>query len=50
MVSLRRPSTDTMRELLTSQSKLGFTYAADGATASLPPAGYMVNHTRIKFR
>ena len=26
MVSLRRPSTDTMREFLTSQSKLGFTY------------------------
>jgi uncharacterized protein (UPF0548 family) len=49
MVSLRRPSTDTMREFLTSQSKLGFTYKAVGATASLPPVGYMVNHTRIKL-
>ena len=34
---------------MTSQSKLGFTYSAVGATASLPPAGYMVNHTRIKL-
>ena len=49
MVSLRRPSAKTMSEFLTSQSKLGFTYTAVGATASLPPAGYMVNHTRIKL-
>ncbi len=27
----------------------GFTYAAVGATASLPPAGYVVDHTRIKL-
>ncbi len=49
MVSLRRPSVETIREFLTSQSKLGFTYSAVGATASLPPAGYLVNHTRIKL-
>jgi uncharacterized protein (UPF0548 family) len=49
MVSLRRPSTETMREFLASQSKLGFTYTAVGATATLPPAGYMVDHTRIKL-
>ena len=49
MVSLRRPSTETIREFLASQSKLGFTYTAVGATASLPPAGYVVDHTRIKL-
>jgi uncharacterized protein (UPF0548 family) len=35
--------------LLASQSNLGFTYAAVGATAALPPAGYVVDHTRIKL-
>lgn len=47
MVSVRRPSTETIREFLASQSKLGFTYTAVGATASTPPAGYLVDHTRI---
>ena len=49
MVSLRPPSTETIREFLTSQSKLDFTYTAVGATASLPPPGYVVDHTRIKL-
>ena len=49
MVSLRRPSTETIRGFLTVQSKLGFTYTAVGATASLPPAGYVVDHTSIKL-
>jgi len=49
MVSLRRPSTETIRGFLASQSKLGFTYTAVGATASLPPADYVVDHTRIKL-
>ena len=38
-----------MRDFLESQSKLGFTYAAVGATASQPPAGYTVDHTRVKL-
>ena len=49
MVSLRRPSAQMICEFLTAQSKLGFTYTAVGATASVPPAGYMANHTRIKL-
>ena len=49
MVSLRRPSTETIREFLASQSKLGFTYSAVGATATVPPAGYDVDHTRIRL-
>jgi uncharacterized protein (UPF0548 family) len=49
MISLRRPSTETIRLFLASQSNLGFTYAAVGATASQPPAGYTVDHTRVKL-
>lgn len=49
MVSLRQPSTGTIREFLTSQAKLEFTYTAIGATAARPPNGYVVDHTRIKL-
>jgi uncharacterized protein (UPF0548 family) len=49
MVSLRRPSTETIRDFLASQANLGFTYTAVGATASQPPAGYTVDHTRVKL-
>ena len=47
MLSLRRPSTSAIRGFLASQSKLGFTYAAIGCTATVPPAGYNVDHTRV---
>lgn len=49
MLSLRRPSTEIMREFLASQSKLAFTYSAVGATTTVPPAGYDVDHNRIKL-
>ncbi|HEY2428473.1 MAG TPA: DUF1990 domain-containing protein [Acidimicrobiales bacterium] len=49
MMSLRRPSAATIRAFLTSQAKLGFTYTAVGATASRPPDGYVVDHTRVKL-
>jgi uncharacterized protein (UPF0548 family) len=49
MVLLRRPSTEMLCEFLTAQSKLPFSYAAVGATASQPPAGYVVDHTRIRL-
>ena len=49
MMSLRRPSDATIREFLATQATLDFTYPAVGATASLPPRGYVVNHTRIKL-
>jgi uncharacterized protein (UPF0548 family) len=49
MLSLRRPSIEMISEFLTAQSKLPFSYAAVGATASQPPAGYTVDHTRIKL-
>jgi uncharacterized protein (UPF0548 family) len=49
MVSLRRPSSEAIRAFLAPQAKLGFTYTAVGATASVPPEGYAVDHTRIKL-
>src|SRR3954451_2874018 len=49
MKSRRRPTAAMVREFLAAQAKLGFTYKAVGATASLPPTGYVVDHTRIKL-
>jgi uncharacterized protein (UPF0548 family) len=46
---LSRPSAATVRDFLAAQAKLDFTYPAVGATASTPPSGYVVDHTRIKL-
>jgi uncharacterized protein (UPF0548 family) len=50
MLSLRKPSAERLRDFLATQSKLDLTYAAVGATAVVPPAGYVVDRTRIKLR
>ena len=49
MLSLRKPSAERLREFLAAQSKLDLTYAAVGATAAVPSAGYVVDRTRIKL-
>jgi len=49
MLSLRKPSADSMRRFLAAQRELPFTYSAVGATADTPPAGYVVDRTRIKL-
>lgn len=49
MISLRKPSTQSITKFLASQSALDLTYAAVGATRSQPPSGYNVDHTRIKL-
>jgi uncharacterized protein (UPF0548 family) len=49
MSSLRKPSADTIRSFLAEQAKLPFTYSMVGATAQTPPAGYVVDHARIKL-
>jgi uncharacterized protein (UPF0548 family) len=49
MLSLRRPTAETIDEFLATQAKLGLTYPAVGATATVPPGGYTVDHTRIKL-
>src|ERR1700694_4225480 len=49
MLSLRKPAADMLQDFLAAQSKLGLTYSAVGATAAVPPAGYVVDRTRIKL-
>ena len=49
MLSLRKPSAESIRPFLAAQSKLPFTYAAVGATATTTPTGYVVDRTRIKL-
>lgn len=49
MLSLRKPSVDAMRRFLAAQAKLPYTYEAVGASAETPPAGYVVDRTRIKL-
>lgn len=49
MPSLRKPGTTQIRDFLDSQARLNFTYHAVGATAVVPPSGYVVDRTRIKL-
>jgi uncharacterized protein (UPF0548 family) len=49
MLLLRKPSAAAVHGFLDSQAGLGFTYPAVGATATNPPAGYAVDHTRIRL-
>lgn len=49
MLSLRKPSAESIRRFLAEQAKLAFTYSAVGATAGKPPDGYVVDHTRSKL-
>jgi uncharacterized protein (UPF0548 family) len=49
MLLLRKPSSATIRDFLAKQSRLDLTYAAVGATAAVPPSGYVVDHTRIRL-
>jgi uncharacterized protein (UPF0548 family) len=49
MLSLRKPTAESIRPFLEAQAKLPFTYSAVGATATTPPAGYVVDRTRIEL-
>lgn len=49
MLFLRKPTTETIQAFLEAQGRLDLTYQAVGATATHPPAGYVVDHTRIKL-
>jgi uncharacterized protein (UPF0548 family) len=49
MLSLHRPTAEVIQTFLASQARLDLTYPAVGATATSPPAGYVVDHTRIKL-
>ncbi len=49
MLSLRKPSVGALRRFLAAQRELPFSYDAVGATAGTPPAGYVVDRTRIRL-
>lgn len=49
MLFWRRPSVAVIQAFLAEQGRLELTYSAVGATAKTPPAGYVVDHTRIKL-
>ena len=48
-MAIRKPTPDTLCRFLATQKPLPFTYEAVGATAGTPPAGYVVDRTRIKL-
>lgn len=49
MLSLRKPTAETLRQIVKEQTNLPFSYSAVGATALTPPTGYVVDRTRIKL-
>ena len=49
MFLLTKPSMQTVRRFLDSQSEAQFSYPAVGATSTGPPPGYDVDHTRIRL-
>lgn len=49
MLSLRKPSAESVRRFLAEQAKQPFSYEAVGATAATPPVGFVADHTRIKL-
>ena len=46
---LQKPSTDILRQFVAEQSALEFSYSAVGATAEIPPDGFIVDRTRIQL-
>jgi len=45
----RKPSEEVVRKFIASQQDLRFSYSTVGTTESKPPAGYKVDHNRIKL-
>jgi uncharacterized protein (UPF0548 family) len=49
MLFLRKPTSDDLQRYLASQAESEFSYPAVGATGGDPPAGFTVDHMRIKL-
>ena len=47
MFSLRTPSPELIRDFVGEQARLNFSYSFVGQTASTPPAGFNIDHTRL---
>ena len=48
-LSLYKPTAEIIRKFLAKQAALDFSYSAVKATAAIPPAGYVVDRTRIEL-
>lgn len=49
MLSLLKPSPQSIQRFLDIQGNKEFSYSAVGATKASPPAGYVVDHARVKL-
>ena len=49
MFFLRQPSEEDVRQFITSQQDLPFSYSQVGATQARPPAGYTIDHNRTRL-
>jgi uncharacterized protein (UPF0548 family) len=49
MLFLRKPTAAAIRAFLATQARLDLTYSAMGATTTNMPAGYIVDHTRMRL-
>ncbi len=49
MLTLRKPAPAALDRFRAAQAALDVTYPAVGATAGTPPAGYVVDHTRVRL-
>jgi uncharacterized protein (UPF0548 family) len=49
MIFVRKPAPAAIRAYIADQSALCFTYPDVGRTATTPPAGWVVDHTRIEL-
>ncbi len=49
MFLFRKPSTEFLREFVTTQQQSPYSYSEVGATKEQPPATYTVDHNRIKL-
>ena len=49
MFSFRKPSSESIRRFLSEQKNRDYTYSAVGGTSGTPPAGFVVDHTRIEL-
>lgn len=49
MFLLRKPTEETVRQFIAAQQTLPFSYSEVGATQTGAPAGYTVDHNRIKL-
>lgn len=49
MFLLRKPSEELVRQFISNQREQPYSYAEVGATRIMPPAGYTIDHNRIRL-